>query len=82
MSKKQAVVALSTSESEYIALTSAAQEAIWLRKLLTELGISTVCVKLMEDNQGGAIALAKNPVANASIDIRYHYIFVKQLKTE
>ena len=27
----------------------------------------------MEDNQG-AIALAKNPVANTSIDIRYHYI--------
>ena len=73
MSKKQAVVALSTSEAEYIALSSAAQEAIWLRKLLTELGISTVCVKLMEDNQG-AIALAKNRVANASIDIRYHYI--------
>ena len=45
-----AVVALSTSEAEYIALSSAAQEAIWLNKLLTELGISTECVKLMEDN--------------------------------
>ena len=58
LSMKQAVVALSTSEAEYIALSSAAQEAMWLKKLLPELGISTECVKLMEDNQG-AIALAK-----------------------
>ena len=74
-----AVVALSTSEAEYIALSSAAQEAIlWLNKLLTELGISTECVKLMEDNQD-AIAVAKNPVAHARmkhIDIRYHYNYL------
>lgn len=76
LSKKQAVVALSTAEAEYIALSSAAQEATWLRRILAELGNSTGCVPLMEDNQG-AIALAKNPVAHARtkhIDIRYHYI--------
>lgn len=75
-SKKQAVVALSTSEAEYVALSSATQEAIWLGRMLTELGMSQECVTLMEDNQG-AIALAKNPIAHARtkhIDIRYHYI--------
>ncbi|OQD68932.1 hypothetical protein PENPOL_c002G03309 [Penicillium polonicum] len=38
-SKKQSCVALSTTESEYIAEALATQEAIWLRQLLTEIGI-------------------------------------------
>ncbi|PHT70769.1 hypothetical protein T459_25873 [Capsicum annuum] len=33
-SKKQEVVALSTSEAEYIATTSAACQAVWLRRLV------------------------------------------------
>ena len=37
-SKKQDCVALSTAEAEYVALSSATQESIWLRKLFTELG--------------------------------------------
>ena len=36
-SKKQAYVALSTAEAEYIALASAAQEADWVQQLLTDL---------------------------------------------
>ena len=36
-SRKQNSVALSTSEAEYVALASAAQEAIWLRQLMSEL---------------------------------------------
>ena len=75
LSKKQSVVALSTSEAEYVVLSLATQEAIWIRRLLTELNISTKPVMLMEDNQA-AIAIARNPVAHARtkhIDIRYHY---------
>ena len=79
LSKKQSVVALSTAEAEYIALSSAAQEAIWLKRLIGELGMAMdkekpVC--LLEDNQG-AIALAKNPVGHARtkhIDMRHHFI--------
>ena len=36
-SKKQSCVALSTAEAEYVALSSAAQESVWLRKIITEL---------------------------------------------
>ena len=36
-SKKQSCVALCTAEAEYIALASAAQEAIWMRQLLTDV---------------------------------------------
>ncbi len=38
-SKKQAVVALSSTEAEYVALSLEAQEATWLRLLLMELGL-------------------------------------------
>ena len=37
-SKKQGCVALSTAEAEYVALCSAAQESVWLRRLTSELG--------------------------------------------
>ena len=36
-SKKQSSVALSTVEAEYMELASAAQEAIWLRRLVSDL---------------------------------------------
>src|SRR5690606_21886734 len=35
-SKKQTSVALSTAESEYVAATHAAKQALWLRSLFTE----------------------------------------------
>ena len=66
LSKKQPIVALSTSEAEYIALSSASQEAVWLRRLLTTtLRVSSnKPVTIMEDNQG-AIAMSKNPIAHS-----------------
>ena len=77
LSKKQATVALSTAEAEYIALSATAQEVTWLRRLLGDLGATPAApTEVMEDNQG-AIALGKNPVNHARtkhIDIRYHYV--------
>ncbi|MCP3662963.1 MAG: Ty1/Copia family ribonuclease HI [Gammaproteobacteria bacterium] len=77
LSKRQAVVALSTAEAEYIALSTATPEVIWLRKLLKDLGQPPEGpTTLYEDNQG-AIAIAQNPVAHSRtkhIDIRYHFI--------
>ena len=75
-SKKQATVALSTAEAEYVAVSQAAQEGTWLKRLLTDLGMSDSSTVILEDNQG-AIAIAKNPVNHSRtkhIDIRYHYI--------
>lgn len=37
-SQRQKIVTLSTTESEYVAATAAAREAVWLRKLLEEIG--------------------------------------------
>jgi hypothetical protein len=36
---RQTSVALSSTESEYIAMTLAAQEAVWLHLLLSELAV-------------------------------------------
>ena len=76
LSKKQAVVALSTSEAEYMALSSAVQEALWFRKLFTDLRMTAKPITIKEDNQG-AIALTQNPIAHSRtkhIDIRFHFI--------
>ena len=77
-SKKQRTVALSSTEAEYMALSEATQEAVWLKVFLCELGemAKDEAVKIYEDNQG-SIALAKNPEFHKRtkhIDIRYHYV--------
>src|SRR3954447_3482679 len=76
-SKRQPTVALSSTEAEYMAITHATKEAIWLRSLMNELGYDQSTPTLIfEDNQS-CIALAKNPVHHARtkhIDIQHHFI--------
>jgi hypothetical protein len=61
-STKAKLATLSSAESEFIALTNAAQEVLWLRELLAELGFEQKCpTKIFEDNQA-AIAIANNPI--------------------
>ena len=76
-SKKQSCVALSTAEAEYMALSSAAQEAVWIRELISELGnLQSQPTLIYEDNQS-AISMAKNPQFHGRskhISIKYHYI--------
>ena len=78
LSKKQPIVALSTSEAEYVALSMATQEAVWLRCFLSGLTATELekPTAIMEDNQG-AIAIARNSICQARIkhiDIRFHYV--------
>ncbi|TMW61094.1 hypothetical protein Poli38472_014555 [Pythium oligandrum] len=77
-SKKQRTVALSSTEAEYMALSEATQEAVWLKSFMCELGEDSGngALTVFEDNQG-AIALAKNPEFHKRtkhIDIRYHFV--------
>lgn len=65
VSKKQPIVTLSTTEAEYVALSTATQKAVWIRKLLADLHMpQKQATFIMEDNQG-TICIAKNPVAHA-----------------
>ncbi len=82
-SKRQRTVSTSTVEAEYIALCSAAKQAVWLRSLFLELGQGQFLldtpgqpVQVYGDNQG-TLALVENPENHQRtkhIDIQYHYI--------
>ena len=52
-SRKQASVAKSTTEAEYVALSQATQDAIWMRRLLSDIGCKDgEPTTIYEDNQG------------------------------
>jgi len=76
-SRRQPTVAASTTEAEYMAEAAAAKEAIWLRTLLSDLGVAVpTTIKIMADNQS-AIKVANNPVTSARskhIDVVYHFV--------
>ncbi|KAL4384756.1 hypothetical protein GQ457_15G014670 [Hibiscus cannabinus] len=72
----QPIVALSTTEAEYMAVAEAAKEALWLIGLVKELGLEQGGVQLHCDSQS-AIHLAKNQVYHARtkhIDVRFYNI--------
>ncbi|KAL1213897.1 Retrovirus-related Pol polyprotein from transposon TNT 1-94 [Cardamine amara subsp. amara] len=76
-SNKQKTVAQSTAEAEYIAVCAATNQAIWLQRLVNEVGFKTEKgVKIYCDNKS-AIAIGKNPVQHKRtkhIDIKYHFV--------
>uniref|UniRef100_A0A2N9GD91 Uncharacterized protein n=1 Tax=Fagus sylvatica TaxID=28930 RepID=A0A2N9GD91_FAGSY len=72
----QSIVAMSTTEAEYMAVVEAAKEALWLKGLVKELGLNQGGVQMHCDSQS-AIYLAKNQVYHARtkhIDVRFHKI--------
>ena len=67
---------MSTTETEYIAVSEACKEAIWLARLVRDLSIIVEMPTLHCDSQS-AIILAKNLVFHAKtkhIDVKYHFI--------
>eukprot|EP00253_Pinus_taeda_P009593 PITA_09593 len=76
MSKKQSVVALSTTEAEYMAATHASKEAVWLQRLCSSMGLVQGAIGIDCDSQS-AIFLAKNPAYHSKtkhIDVQYHFV--------
>ena len=59
-SRLQTIQTLSTTEAEYVAACSAAQEALWMCNLFIELGYPVNCIPMYIDNQS-ALSVAKNP---------------------
>jgi len=76
-SKRQELISLSTTESEYVAITHASKEALWLRSLIGQVfGPFTEPVPLKSDNMS-AISLTQDHQYHARtkhIDIRFHFI--------
>eukprot|EP00253_Pinus_taeda_P020565 PITA_20565 len=76
MSKKQFVVALSTTEVEYMAATHASKEVVWLQRLCSSMGLVHGGMRIDCDSQS-AIFLAKNPAYHLKtkhIDVQYHFV--------
>ena len=72
----QTVVALSTTEVDFMAITEAAKEALWLQGLIGEFGVKQVTVSISSDSQS-AIHLTKNQgyhEKSKHIDVRLHFI--------
>ena len=63
-SKKQNTVSLSSTEAEYVAVSSCCAQVIWLKQQLQDLGIYLKEIPIYCDNTS-TISLAKNPVQHS-----------------
>ena len=76
-SKRQATVALSTVEAEYVAMSRCAQQMLWMHSWLSEVEIEYSLPGIIKGDNRGAIALTKNTKDHGKvkhIDMRHHYI--------
>ncbi|XP_076901612.1 uncharacterized protein LOC143556071 [Bidens hawaiensis] len=76
-SKKQTTVALSSTEAEYIAVTGAACQAIWLRRILEDLDLQQEGPTVIFCDNKSTINLSKNPSHHSRakhIELKYHFI--------
>lgn len=76
-SKKQTSTSLSTAEAEYTALCSAAQEACWLKQLLSDLRYGSSSPMMIHEDNQSAICMTKNHLFHGRtkhISIKYHFI--------
>jgi len=76
-SKKQATIALSTTEAEYVAVTATSCQAVWLRRLMGDIGMKqNKATEIFCDNES-AIMLGRNPVFHSRtkhIEIKHHFV--------
>ena len=73
----QPIITLSSTEAEYVALCTAAKEALWLKRMLSQIGFrQQQPVKIYIDNRA-AIAIAENDkvtMRTRHIDLRFHWV--------
>lgn len=77
MCRKQTCVALSSTEAEFVALSEACQEAIWIRKVLLDLNQAVKSPTLIyEDNQSCLKLISGEKLSNRTkhIDTKKHFV--------
>ncbi|GBP22517.1 Retrovirus-related Pol polyprotein from transposon TNT 1-94 [Eumeta japonica] len=76
-SHKQQIVALFIAESEYMSMSSAAQEVLWLQRLHAELGQQQGNLLVIFSDNQSAMKLSNYDCylpRSRYIDIRYHFL--------
>ena len=76
-SRKQNCVALSTAEAEYVSMTEASKEVLWIVSLLRDFGeVVELPVKISEDNQSALKMLDNEKYSNRTkhMDIKFHFV--------
>lgn len=84
-SKRQSTVSLSTTEAEFIVASEAVQEAVWLRELLSDVGLQCKEPSILYVDNQSAIRLVKNPEFHRRtkhIEVRHHFIREKYERGE
>jgi hypothetical protein len=77
VSKKMKLVALSSTEAEYIALCEGTKLISWTRQFLSELGFTQTSPTVIYEDNISAIHMVNNGNDHGRtkhIDIRYHYV--------
>ena len=75
-SKKQNCVALSTTESEYVAAGNCVAQILWIKQQLLDFETVLSKIPILCDNTS-AINISKNPIQHSRtkyIDIKHHFI--------
>ncbi len=75
-SRKQSIVALSTAEAEFVALSDCARDVIWIRNMLLDLDVKVGTIPIYCDNQA-AIKIAETKAKSnrtRHVNIKYHYV--------
>ncbi|GJX94208.1 hypothetical protein Tco_0348794 [Tanacetum coccineum] len=75
-SKKQTVLAISTTKAKYVSVGKACRQALWVKQALVDYGIKLDDIPILCDNKG-AIELSKNHVLHSHtkhIEIRHHFL--------
>jgi len=76
LSKRQSIVANSTCEAEYIAISETARELKWIYQLLMEMNLNIKTPTLYGDNES-SIHIASHTNIDfriKSVDLKYHFI--------
>ncbi|GJR73779.1 putative ribonuclease H-like domain-containing protein [Tanacetum coccineum] len=74
--KKQTIVANSTTEAEYVVVSSCCRQVLWIQNQLLDYGYNFMNTKIFIDNES-TICIVKNLVFHSKtkhIEIRHHFI--------
>ncbi|XP_067931146.1 uncharacterized protein [Watersipora subatra] len=80
--RKQPIVALSSCEAEYMALSDAVKELLYLRSFCDQMNMSQPESSILYTDNQGAIAMTKGNTSSHThtmhIDVRYHFLREQQ----